>query len=327
MTQPNAVNCRAHFTYCLLLLFFFSCTGNSRPEVRKDITPPLIGKNIPFIDTLSGNHIIVEVLINKRPVRLLLDNGTHPDYSIILFKPSAARIGIIDTLKSFRLETDRIDTTLFKVSISSFEDTMRRVQVQDYHNLPASKLPDGILGFGFLKKFIVLVNYEQRYVQILDTAKFSAPGGYGEINFEPPFNGIFRNLKATFSMGGLKLAEPINLDLGCARPGFSFSNFFYKKYKNVFQGASTGTQSKAATMVKGTTNLNILLDSVSLYGNLITNLSSSVELTEGTHVKSIIFGSDVLRHLKKIYFHFGANKMYIPVAGLTQRQGPVVGVQ
>jgi len=299
---------------CFPFIFLlFSCKNNSQARIDEKTDTTAINKRVPFVDTLSNNHIIVEALVNKKTVRLVLDNATHPDYYIILFKPSAARIGIIDTSKSFPLETDRINSTLFDISISGFNDPTRGVRVHNYHNLPASKLPDGLLGMGFLKKFVVFIDYQERYLRIIDTTDFSAPEGYNEIKFIPPYNGIFKKLEATFYINGTQFTAPVSLDLGNGLPGFSFGSFFYEKYKKVFDAASTGKQTESFAMISKTLNMDITLDSVSFYGYVIPEVSSLAAQSESGYSKTIIFGNNILRHFKKVYFHLGSNKMYIPL--------------
>ncbi len=298
-----------NFIGIIFFCFFLACENIKSADSNTEIITAVKNNRIPFVDTLEKNHIIVKALINQKPVYLVVDNGTHPDYYIILFKPAAAAIGLIDTLKPFRLETERIAATPYSISLSEFRDTSKGIVVHNYGILPKDKLSDGILGMGFLKKYIVAIDYNQKYLEIFDTANFVVPKLYEEITFKPPYDGPLRNLDILLYINGKNYPENVSLDLGYSLPGFYLSTYHYEKNKKVFDTAGDTTESFSA--IRKAVNKSVILDSVTILDKTIANIPSLVALKGNTYSNSILFGNDILQRFGKIYLQLGSNKMYI----------------
>lgn len=177
--------------------------------------------------------------------------------------------------------------------------------------LPKDKLPDGILGMGFLKKYIVAIGYNQKYLEIFDTTNFVVPTMYEEIKFKPPYNGPLKNLDILLYINGQRYPENVSLDLGCSLPGFYLSTYHYEKNKKVFDAISSDHGTESFSAVRKAVNKSVILDSATILGSTIFSIPSLVALKGNTYSKSILFGNDILQRFGKIYLHLGSNKMYI----------------
>jgi hypothetical protein len=296
------------------MTFFTSCeNGNVRKLNEKSNYNTTAGIYIPFSDTLSSNHIILKATVNNKPAYLLLDNGTMPNEYLILFKPFAARAQIIDTLKPFRIEADRIANSSVLLSLSGLEDSIKNTVIKQLHMLTAQKnVPDGILGMGFLKRYIVEINYEMRYLQLHDTASYKVPNKYKEVTFKPPYTGPFRQLDAEFCIGHKSIKESISIDIGLGVDGFFFGLPKYLKYQHMLQSSLNGNISESYFVFSKSKNMNIVIDSVHIAGKTVKHIPATVEIESSASYDAILFGNNVLQRFKKVYFNFAANKIYLP---------------
>jgi hypothetical protein len=168
-------------------------------------------------------------------------------------------------------------------------------------------MPDGILGKGFLARHILMVDYSNRTLQIMDSSGFMVPEGYETIVIKPI--GPFYSFSAELFIQGKQYKEDLYLDLGNGHDGFLFGLKFYQKNKDklnidasvIKESFSQFSKSKAAA---------ILVDSLVINGAAIKNIPSNIETASSVSYVPLLVGNSVLRHFGKVIFDLGHNKIY-----------------
>ncbi|MCU7551947.1 hypothetical protein OCK74_22700 [Chitinophagaceae bacterium LB-8] len=292
------------------LIILFSCQTN--PEAK----PEEVGSTskeennlIPFADTLSANWIVVKASVFNKPAFLLLDNGTIPETELILFKHYATAKSVIDSTKPFWIEMKRIAKSPASIFINHFSDTVN-TELQPVYNAPVHKMPDGILGKGFLTKYVLEVDYNNKTLNILDSSGYIVPEGYKAIQMKPA--GYFYKFSADLFLKGNKIQEDLYLDLGSGLNGFLFGFKFYRKNKDKL-AVDTRQIKESHTMFSKSKVANIIVDSVKINGVVLKNILSSVEVESTVSFTQTLIGNSVLRHFGKVIFNLGNNKMYLPM--------------
>lgn len=311
MCKPNYLTKIKDINFLFfLLLLAFSC--QNKPQKSSETVGAIRKKDfivLPFADTLSNNWIIVKASINDKPAYLLLDNGTGSTTELIIYKHYAASTGIIDTLKPFGLEVDRIEKLPIPIFINDLCDTLN-AELHAVNNAPVKKMPDGILGKGFLTKYFIEIDYNNKLLKLHDTFSFRVPDRYKPILLKPI--GMFYKFNATFFIDGNSINEDVFLDLGSGWNGLYFGNKYYKKYKTILKIDINKTH-KSYTMFSKSNNAETVIDSVTIGHWKIKNVSSAVEVETTSSSIPLIIGNAVLRQAGKVIFDLRNNKMYLPI--------------
>ncbi len=285
-----------------------SCETKSHSD-KKESGVTSLSKNslIPFADTLSENWIVIQSKVYNKPAVLILDNGTIPRQELILFKHYAAATGLIDTLQVMANEMKRIENMPAPLSVSGFNDT---IQAEIHSNLfaPLQKMPDGILGKGFLTKYIITVDYPSRMLEITDSAGYEPPEGFTGVTMEP--EGPFYKVNAQLFIQGKRFPESVFLDLGNSHDGFLFGLGFYKNNKSLLK-MEGHTVKDSYSQFSRSKVAPVLVDSVVLQGQVIRVIPSSIETSSNAAYIPILFGNSVLRHFGTVIFDLGHSRIFI----------------
>lgn len=297
-------------------LFFFlvicftslvACQTNTQPEKEKlEQVMPENEFQISFADTLDPNWIVLKSTVYNKPSFLLVDNGTSPHQQLILFKHYASAKGIIDSTRSLAEEMKRIENLPAPLSIHGFSDTIK-AELQPVYYAPVHKVPDGILGKGFLTKYILEVDYNAKTLQIMDSSNFMAPKDYETVEMKP--FGPFYSFSADFFIQGKQYKEDLKLDLGNGHDGLLFGLKFYQKNKDKLNIDAKETK-ESFTQFSKSKVAAILVDSVIINGAVIKNIPSAIEIESTSSYFSLVVGNSVLRHFGKVIFDLGHNKMH-----------------
>jgi hypothetical protein len=255
---------------------------------------------------LSTNWIVLKSTIYNKPSFLLVDNGTSPQQQLILFKHYAAAKGIIDTTVLLGEEMKRIEKLPAPLSIHGFSDTLK-AELQPVYFAPVHKMPDGILGRGFLTKYILEVDYNAKTLQIMDSSNFMKPEDYETIEMKPV--GPFYSFSAVFFIQGKQYKEDLKLDLGNGHDGFLFGLKFYQKNKDKLNIDVKETK-ESFTQFSKSKVVATLVDSMVINGVVIKNIPSTIETESSASYLSLVVGNSVLRHFGKVIFDLGHNKMH-----------------
>jgi len=293
------------FVFCIIQLV--ACQTNT--QQRKKEPEPVSEESkfqFPFADTLSPNWIVLNSTIYNKPCFLVIDNGTTPQQQLILFKHYAAAKGIIDSTVFFGKEMKRIENLPAPLAIRDFNDTVR-AELQPVYNAPVHKMPDGILGKGFLSKYILAVNYGAKTLQIMDSSHFMVPQDYETIEMKPI--GPFYSFSADLFIQGKQFKQDLYLDLGNSHDGFLFGQMFYQKNKDKLNIDVRKTKESFSQFSKSEVAA-ILVDSVVINGSVIKNIPSNIETASSASYIPLLVGNDVLRRFGKVLFDLGHNKIY-----------------
>lgn len=300
---------RALFYLVACFIHLIACQTNKQPDNKS--LEQVTGKNkfqLSFADTLSPNWIVLKTTVYNKPSFLLIDNGTTPQQQLILFKHFAVAKGIIDSNINFGQEMRRIEKLPAAISIQDFGDTLN-TEIHQVHFAPVHKMPDGILGRGFLTKHTLVVDYNKRTVQVMDSSYSIVMKGYQKIEMEPI--GAFYRFSADLSIQGKQFKEDLYLDLGNSHDGFLFGLTFYQTNKNKLNIDSRKTK-ESFTQFSKSKVASIMVDSIVINGAVIKNIPSSIETSSSATYIPLLVGNNVLRHFGTVIFDLGHNKIYIP---------------
>jgi hypothetical protein len=285
----------------------FSCQSKSESKLKTSV-PVNDAIEMPFADTLSNNWIVVKASVNHQPAFLLLDNGTSSTTELILFDHYAKSRSIIDTLKPIAVEMKRIEKMPTPVSINNFYDTLK-TELLVFHNAPVEKQPDGILGKGFLTKYLVEIDYDKRMLKLHDTLNYRVPSGFKQVLLTPL--GPFYKFNADIFINGERISESLCLDLGSSLDGLLFGFKFYNKYKDRLK-IDAGKTTEVYTVFSKSKGARLMIDSLNIGGCEIKDIASTVEVESSVSYYSASIGNAVLRHFGRVFFDLRNNKMYLP---------------
>jgi hypothetical protein len=298
---------RALFLLVTCSVHLVACQTNSQPEKKNLEAVRQENKfQIPFADTLSSNWIVVKSTVYNKPAFLVVDNGTTPQQQLILFKHYAAAKGIVDTTVLFAKEMTRIENLPAAISIQGFSDTLN-AEILQVHYAPVHKMPDGILGKGFLTRHMLMVDYNNRKLQIMDSADVTMLEGYKVIEMKPL--GVFYTFSAELFIQGKQYKENLFLDLGNSQDGFLFGLKFYQRNKDKLKIDARQTQESFALFSKSKVAA-LLVDSLVINGTVIRNIPSGIETSSSATYIPLLVGNSVLRHFGKVIFDLRHNKIY-----------------
>lgn len=288
--------------------YLAACQTKTRPK-EQDLGPAKSESRfvIHFADTLSTNWIVLQSNVFNKPSFLLIDNGTTSQQQLILFKHYAASKGIIDSTVFFGAEMKRIENLPAPLSIDDFRDTVR-TELQPVHNAPIHKMPDGILGKGFLTKYILAIDYNAKTLQIIDHSAFKVPEDYQIIEMKP--TGPFYSFSADFFIQEKHFTEDLYLDLGNGLDGFLFGLKFYNSLKEKIK-IEGREQRESFSQFSKSRVASILVDSVIISGIVIKKIPSTIETSSSASYLPLLIGNSVLRQFGKVIFDLGHNRMYL----------------
>jgi hypothetical protein len=191
-----------------------------------DRVPDMTGTAEVPIEIGSDGLVFVAVEVNGTPMSFVLDTGAE---STVLSSSRLAKLGLTAT-GTFAAGAGGGDVTLgyvphvtFKVGGASVSDQI--ASVIDLSGLEAllERTLDGILGYDFLSRFVVELDYKHHRLRLRDRASFRhAPGTPVPITLEDstPF------VDATIELPGLApIPGHFTLDTGCSCQVSLFSPF------------------------------------------------------------------------------------------------------
>jgi hypothetical protein len=135
-------------------------------------------KGIPF--NFENDHLMVDVSVNGRPpVWFMIDSGAE---STIINKPRMAEFGLTPFGATITTgggnSTDYAYTKTPKLTLPGIEITNQRHGVMDMSGLEKiyGRAMGGILGYDFLSRFVVRVDYDTKTIDVLDNESFEYRG-------------------------------------------------------------------------------------------------------------------------------------------------------
>ncbi|MFT5755190.1 MAG: hypothetical protein ACI924_002443 [Flavobacterium sp.] len=176
---------------------------------------------IPF--DFSNNLIILDVLINNVPLKVILDTGTEKNIlfsfpsndSIELFNPIKTKISGVGIGKT----VDALISSNNKLKIKEFEDNNFTVLILNENNInfisKLGKEVNGIIGYSFFKDKLIEINYDRKKIIIhknrnyLKKRKFRK---FSKLNIDLINNKPYVEINSTFN--DKNLALKLLLDTG-----------------------------------------------------------------------------------------------------------------
>lgn len=198
----------------IILILSFYTTG----VFAQNNADNTISEKIPF--KLFNNHIYLQARINNsKPLWFVLDTGAgdildpkHAKSFDLVLYPSGPTTGSgegtqeMAITKNVSFQLQHITFTLEKIAVISLqgvEDCANKILVDStgniamFENTPGNTKQyqplDGVLGFGFFKKFVVEINYNKQFLTLYDPTTYRYHGNGKVIPIEINGSHIFMN--------------------------------------------------------------------------------------------------------------------------------------
>ncbi|HYU35552.1 MAG TPA: aspartyl protease family protein [Thermoanaerobaculia bacterium] len=245
------------------------------PRVRTDdfsIADGATSVTIPF--DLTNNHIYVDVRVNGRPLRLMLDTGGFN----VLTPPTAEAMGLKPE-GSFQAHGTGEESESFGVlRVDEVRIGGATVRNQVFYALPFRELDKvegvplpGLLGFEVFKRFVVRIDYAERRLTLTLPEAFKEPAGATPVAFTfdemtPQVEGKLDGVPGKFT---IDTGSRSSLDVN--RPFAEQHKLFDKPGKKIealtgwgVGGGSRGMVTRAGLLELGTVRVPAPLASISL---------------------------------------------------------------
>jgi hypothetical protein len=299
-----------YFALLLVLISFASC-GN---EEQKDISEIADrgAQKIMLEDTLSENFLIVKGTILGKEAYMLLDNGGANQNVISIWTSYLFREGIIDSNLDHHKELVRINAKHIPVSIGPINDTLE-IQLAPRGHIPDGRLPDALLGSGFIKRFLLEINYVERWVKFHDTTyRNTIPAGFRKVDLDTP-NSPFVFVKAKFYRKGSVVEDRIGIDLGAGMNSILWPPRSIQKHKRFLMPVE-GTQRAVYHMGFSEKVTDMILDSVDIDGWVTRNVPAGIMTTTAptnANTLPILAGNALLKHAGVAILDISGGKLYL----------------
>jgi hypothetical protein len=275
---------------------------------------------------LHNNLITIPVVINQQlPLKFILDTGvrtailTEKSYSDILGLPYSRQLSIAspggEHLLTAYIAND--------ISIYIPPGVMGRghallVLEKDYlelRNFLGAEV-HGVLGYELFSRFVVLINYQERYIELIDPAKFKAKRKYQTLPIDVQDTKPFLSTSVTFS--GKKKDVKLLVDTGASHSlildPYSDPEIIVPE-KNIaavigraLGGEITGRIGRIEELSLGKYKLHRAIANYPDPNSYVDTLKASTVLRNGS------LGGEVLNRFTVI-FNYAAEKMYLKKNG------------
>lgn len=274
---------------------------------------------IPF--ELRSNLIIVNVLFEGViPLKFIVDSGVSntvlidKSYSDILDIEPDRKLTLVGAAGIKEVEAYIVNQTSIKVDKVAGNNIPLLVLKEDYLNLQETlgiKI-HGILGYDFLKNFIVKVDYKNEIMKFYDPDQFSRPMLFYrsvdmKIEHRKPY--IFQNIKVNDS---LEVITKLMIDTGASHPLMLHNNSSEyiqlpeKNVRDILGAGIAGTIEGHAARIP-----QLSIDKYTLE-DVVTNYPDSgayQDIIRSTGRNGTI-GGGVLKRFK-LFFDYGNEKLYL----------------
>lgn len=171
-----------------VLILFVCCGFFSQTEAQQSRKTPVVSevrfdtgnsaRNIPF--ELHNNHIYLQVKVNNsKPLSFILDTGA----SSIISRKRAESLDLKfrGTEQGFGLSENAVEAAIVEgVSLNLFGATLSRqtiavIALEDLQE-SSGRTVDGILGYSFLRRFVVEIDYGAKTINLHSPKSFRYKG-------------------------------------------------------------------------------------------------------------------------------------------------------
>jgi clan AA aspartic protease (TIGR02281 family) len=131
------------------------------------------GLSVPI--TVDDRHIYVDVMVNGQPARFVLDTGAGGN----VITPEAARkFGLSSTQKASAVGTaDRVDAGVVTLKRLAVGTAVLEDEPIFIIPLPEALQADGLIGYPFLRRFVVTLDWPNSRLLLTMPGRFKAPDG------------------------------------------------------------------------------------------------------------------------------------------------------
>lgn len=314
----------SYFYLFVTIALLCACRGKDNSSKLIKVTE-LQNDTIPF--TIVGNHIILDAIIQDSvKARLVYDTGAglslYLDSTFLInhnwFKSNAdanARDHSITYSRWLFDEQLKFHRKGLKFSIGKISDTSFKTGVYDLKNIIRDEV-DGIVGKGFMSKYVVEINYSKHYLVLHKPKSFKAPIGSASLPvlFSPSDHILF---EATYRLdNGTSFNYTSGFDLGTGGNVITFeTNRLIKKYdlynqvKNPIHKKDTkGVNGNFKTVVGNIKSIefaNITIDTP------LIRIMSNDQLRHNPVREIILVGNYIFSRFGTIYIDYAQSKVYL----------------
>jgi len=294
------------------LIFFNACKSQNNSDNRRinDVVPIVHQKKV-FFDADVSNLMTVHALVNKTDSAIfILDNGTMDNYCIIFDKKYALNKNLITTGDPREINKFQ-DSAKLDIQFGHYNFMSTNNRIMD---LPVSEKIafDGLLGMGFLKNYILEIDYHNDFFK-LDTVFSLDAKNYHEIQLEK--SGMFLKMPVVFYINGRAISKTCILDLGLGGDGFFWGTGAVQALPgNLIDTLSLKMSSKITVTGETVHITNFTFDSVQLFHDaILLNVDGLLSFSEKGITSSnwVLFGNSILKKFGRVFIDFRKNKLYL----------------
>ena len=313
------------YFYLFVSIVLVCACGEKENIPKLTAESELQNDTIPF--TIVGNHITLDAIIQDSvKAKLVYDTGAglslYLDSTFLIkhnwFKSNADANArdhsitysrwLFDEQLSFRRKE-------LKFSIGKISDTSFKTGFYDLKNIIRDEV-DGIVGKGFMSKYVVEINYSKHYLVLHKPKSFKAPIGSASLPvfFSPSDHILF---EATYRLeNGTSFNYTSGFDLGTGGNVITFeTNRLIKKYdltnqvqNPVHRKDTKGINGNFKTLVGNIKSIefaNITIDTP------LIRIMSNDQLKHNPVREIILVGNYIFSRFGTIYIDYAQSKVYL----------------
>lgn len=302
------------YCFCLVLISACGQSNHSTSDAIRRGHISITNDTIPLKNAIGKNWIVINaVLDDSINAKLVLDNGTK--WMVYLDKTFALEKGLIKS--SSASEVDRFRKVKLPFEVGLLKDTAINTILFGLKELVGEE-PDGLLGADFIKKYVLELNYKNKYLIFHDSHKFTPPPTFTRLSMTSRSKGAKRgeiDLKLFFN-GGNIINEKVTLDLGKGSDGLFLGGGFVRKH-NLLKLVNSKELKSFGKFVSQEDNMGyeLVLDSVQFGTSTINNVTAQLSISRagqsGTDIAT--FGNSLLSKLEVVFIDLAGNRLYIPL--------------
>lgn len=283
---------------------------NSKVKNAHSINPKENNNRFPYY-TDKSNWLSVKAKVNNKDSAIFVfDNSTPKDQMVLFDERFALQSGLIKNNKPKTI-SHFLDSSVVSLSFGSFKINSKEKAMANLPQKDRFKYV-GLIGYGFLRNYIIEINYREKYF-IIDSTLSVDTSNYYRIDFER--KGMYCRLPVTFYINGKKHLKNVLLDLGYQGDGFYWGGGAVKSISYLISYSSTKSKRLIGTMTGEIDSRRpYKFDSATLPTHLmVKNIDSWISFSSKgmSGMNLILLGNSFLSKFGKVYIDFRKSKLYL----------------
>ncbi|MES2416771.1 MAG: hypothetical protein V4541_01220 [Bacteroidota bacterium] len=315
----------------VLILFFFAC--RRKAAKTKELLPVQVQNDTLHYQTYgNGNHIVLNSIIQDSiKTRLIYDTGAGANLVLDSaftvkqnwFKPIGAALQ--DTLKDMGFgpyadQRNLLSARKIDMQLGKIRDSLPHTEVANLRKIIKNEA-DGIIGNDFMSRYVVEINYINKFLVLHRPEDFRDGGKYDTIPVKYGGKyGKYISMDVTYYLtNGKHFSQTVLLDLGVGKNYLIIANnYLINKFDLQNQIQHPEIREKLVTIFRtGSRTITGNIKSVTI-GKSITIDTPKIGLLVNDDPKKrntngyMLVGNYIFKRFGKIFIDYQQNKIYVP---------------